>query len=242
MSSDDKAFDLSIRDGEGQQGKIYELVVERIHGLLETGELRPGDRLPAERKLAELFKVSRSSLREAIRALQENGVLESRRGDGTYVCQPPGGDLLAPFAEVLTQQRVRLWQFLQFRTAIEPPIAGLAALERTGQHLDALEHMLELQAKEVASGENHGFADLHFHQLIAMATGNPLFSDLVTRAESKMAETRNESLQSEERQMQSLEAHRAILGAIRGKNAQRAEELMRSHLQQVSTLLFSEHQ
>ncbi len=225
-----------------QQAKIYEQVVDRIRDLLESGELHPGDKLPPERKLAELFKVSRSSLREAIRALQESGVLESRRGDGTYISLPVGSDLLAPFAEVLTQQRVRLWQFFQFRIAIEPQIARLAAQERTDGHLEALHHLLDMQEREVIADEKNGFADLHFHQLIAMATGNPLFVDLVTRAEAKLAETRNESLQSEERMQRSLLAHKEIYSTIAGRDQDGAENAMRTHLQQIEKLVFCDRE
>ncbi|GFM37919.1 FadR/GntR family transcriptional regulator [Desulfovibrio psychrotolerans] len=224
--------------GTTGQTKIYERVVERIRELLESGEIKPGDKLPPERKLAEVFKVSRSSLREAIRALQENGVLESRRGDGTYVSLPPGGDLLAPFAEVMTQQRVRLWQLFQFRQAIEPQIARLAAESRTQGHLEALRQLLSMQEMECEGDENTGYADLHFHQLIAMATGNPLFLDVVTRAESKLAETRNQSLQSEERRIASLQAHRRILEAIEAGDPDTAELTMREHLSEVQGLVF----
>lgn len=232
----------SLEKTEGmQQCKIYEQVVDRIRDLLDSGELRPGDRLPSERKLSEIFKVSRSSLREAIRALQENGVLESRRGDGTYVSLPPGSDLLAPFAEVMTQQRVRLWQLFQFRIAIEPQIARLAAQERTDGHIEALQHLITMQEGEVLENTHTGYADLHFHQLIAMATGNPLFVDVVTRAEAKLAETRTESLQSEERQLNSLVAHRAIFKAIEDRDADGAEEAMRAHLLQVEKLVFTEN-
>ncbi|UZP66120.1 FadR family transcriptional regulator [Desulfovibrio mangrovi] len=231
---------MQTQSEEMQQTKIYEQVVARIRDLIDSGQIRPGDKLPSERNLAEIFKVSRSSLREAIRALQESGVLESRRGDGTYVSLPPGSDLLAPFAEVMTQQRVRLWQLFQFRLAIEPQIARLAAQERTEGHLEALRHVLELQEKELGNGEKTGYADLHFHQLIAMATGNPLFVDVVTRAESKLAETRNEPLQSEERQKASLQSHRDIFTTIMQRDADAAEEAMRTHLLLVSKLIFSE--
>jgi len=224
--------------GATGQTKIYERVVERIRELLDSGEIKPGDRLPPERKLAEVFKVSRSSLREAIRALQENGVLESRRGDGTYVSLPPGGDLLAPFAEVMTQQRVRLWQLFQFRQAIEPQIARLAAESRTQGHLEALRQLLFMQEQECEGDEKTGYADLHFHQLIAMATGNPLFLDVVTRAESKLAETRNQPLQSDERQAASLQAHRRILEAIEAGDPETAEQTMREHLAEVQGMVF----
>lgn len=231
---------MPTQSDEMRQTKIYEQVVERIRDLIDSGQIRPGDRLPSERNLAEIFKVSRSSLREAIRALQESGVLESRRGDGTYVSLPPGSDLLAPFAEVMTQQRIRLWQLFQFRQAIEPQIARLAAQERTAGHLEALRHMLDLQEKEINGGEKTGFADLHFHQLIAMATGNPLFVDVVTRAESKLAETRNEPLQTEERQITSLQSHKTIIECIERQDPDAAEEAMRDHLQLVSNIVFSE--
>ncbi len=220
------------------QARIYEQVVERIRELLDSGALKPGDRLPPERTLAELFTVSRSSVREAIRALQENGVLESRRGAGTFVTLPPGGDLLVPFAEAMTRQRVRLWQFFQFRRAIEPQIARLAAENRTPEQLTALAELLRKQEAD-PEGPDSTETDMQFHQLIAVATGNPLFVDLVVKARGKLAETRTPPLQSGQRRALSLAAHQALYDAIATQNANAAECAMRDHLLRVEETLFA---
>src|SRR5204862_6433449 len=94
--------------GEVGKTKVYEVVVEQIKGLITEGRIKPGDRLPPERELAELFKASRNSVRDAIRVLEQMGLIESRQGDGTYVRTLSADELTEPLALCLLQSRTQM--------------------------------------------------------------------------------------------------------------------------------------
>ncbi|MCL6554439.1 MAG: GntR family transcriptional regulator, partial [Firmicutes bacterium] len=107
---------------------MYEEVVQRIRELIISRQLKPGDRLPAERDLAAVLGVSRASVRDAIRTLEAAGLVEPRQGDGTVVRQPSADTLMAPLASALLARRDLLADLLAVRKMIEPPIAREAAL------------------------------------------------------------------------------------------------------------------
>ena len=88
--------------------KVYHEIVDQIRELIAAGRIKPGDRLPPERELAELFKASRNSVRDAIRVLEQMGLIESRQGDGTYVRSVSAEDLAEPLALMLLQSRTQM--------------------------------------------------------------------------------------------------------------------------------------
>ena len=112
--------------------RLHEEIVGQIRTLIDEGELKSGDKLPPERRLAELFGVSRHCLREAIRALEQQRIVTCRLGDGTYVLSGSEENLIEPFAEVIEQRREKLREILELRRLIEPQIASLAAVNATG--------------------------------------------------------------------------------------------------------------
>lgn len=219
--------------------RVYEQIIDVITEMVASGELGPGDKLPPERHLTDLLDVSRSSLREAIRALQEQGVLESRRGAGTYVSETACMDVVSPFTELLMHERVRLWHLFQFRHALEPQIAKIAANNAQPKHLEAMQRLLSSQKAAIGSSVSVVNSDHNFHQLIAIATGNPLFLDVITQARNRLAETSQQELQGPERKMASYDYHRRIYDAIATGRPVRAEQLMREHLEQVEAMLFT---
>src|SRR5438045_8280881 len=106
--------------------RLYQGIVEQIEGLLEKGDLRPGDQLPPERQLAEQFQVSRASVREALRTLELLGIVETRAGGGTFVRQTSPDDLARPLTGLISRGH-SLADVIEFRGLIEPAIAALAA-------------------------------------------------------------------------------------------------------------------
>lgn len=219
-----------------EQLKIYEQVVLRIQEMLQTGTLGIGDKLPPERDLAQTFQVSRSSIREAIRSLQEKGIVESRRGNGTYIIHT--GNIVEPLAEAVTEQRIYLLQIMEFRQAIEPAMAGLAARNATPEQLGAIAAIIKEKAPEPPEG-NPWEKDIRFHCAIAKASGNPLFEQALYNASTALEETRQAPLQSPERRVQSCSMHKEIFNAIHAGDATLAKECMHMHLQQVHELLFT---
>ena len=107
--------------------KVYEGVARQIERLISEGSLKPGDKLPSERELAEMFRVSRSSLRDGIRKLELLGLVEARHGEGTIVRDLSADSLVSPIASMLVRKRQLVAELLDVRKMLEPPLAGRAA-------------------------------------------------------------------------------------------------------------------
>jgi len=146
--------------------------IDRIVGLISSGELEPRQRLPPEDRLAERMEVSRGSLREAVRVLSFLGVLDVRVGDGTYVTDLNGERLLAGLDLVgrVADKRTVL-EIFEIRTILESATASLAAVRATQEQVAEMEATLALLA---ASEDSEEFVkyDIQFHDLIAEASGN----------------------------------------------------------------------
>ena len=115
----------------GRPRRSYQKLTERLRQFMEEGHFRDGDKLPPERALAESFGVSRSSVREAIRALAEKGLLESRQGDGTYVRVPDIEPLKEAILEAVDSEGLMFDEVTEYRRIVEPGIAEIAAVRHT---------------------------------------------------------------------------------------------------------------
>ena len=122
----------------GRPRRSYQKLTERLRQFMEEGHFRDGDKLPPERALAESFGVSRSSVREAIRALAEKGLLESRQGDGTYVRVPDIEPLKEAILEAVDSEGLMFDEVTEYRRIVEPGIAEIAAVRHTSEQLDRL--------------------------------------------------------------------------------------------------------
>ena len=111
--------------------RIYEEIVRQIKAMIAEGRLKSGDQLPPERDLAEKFLVSRTSVREALRALESLGLIEIRPGEGTFVREVSVESLIQPLALVMASQREAMSELFEARRLLEPLIAGLAATRAT---------------------------------------------------------------------------------------------------------------
>ena len=128
-----------------RRSRLYQGIVEQIEGLLERGDLRPGDQLPPERQLAEQFQVSRASVREALRALELLGIVETRAGGGTFVRRTVPEDLARPLSNLIARGHT-LTDVIEVRGLIEPAIAASAAKRIRPDELAELRGILKLIA------------------------------------------------------------------------------------------------
>src|SRR5918994_1468156 len=132
--------------------KLYEEGAARIRDLIASGELRPGEALPSERKLAEQFKVGRAVIREAIRQLEVSGLVESRHGGGNYIREVTVEHLVAPIASVLNVIGHLREELMDARMFFEPQIARAAASRATPEDLLLLEDVIRRQDERAATG------------------------------------------------------------------------------------------
>lgn len=219
---------------------IYEDIVQQLRGMIDRGELAVGDRLPPERRLAEMFSVSRNTVREAIRALGEQGQLESRQGSGTFVSETGSEpkDFATTFAGAILRGQPVLKDIFEVRRIMEPEIAGLAARNASPDHIIRLETILAEQERAVAKGKTGEELDQQLHTVLAEASGNSILRALVQALHGELHESRVAGLQSPARQQASLNAHRAIVQAVKHGHVIQAEKAMREHLDKVKSIVF----
>ena len=214
--------------------RLYEQIVQQIEETILKGDLKAGDQLPAERDLAEQFGVSRTAVREAVKALREKGLVEAYTGRGTFVTngtshairqsldlmvrigQPEGATYLAEVREIL-----------------EPEIAALAALRAEEQHLGIMREAVRVMDESLHDAERFIEADLDFHLALAEAAANPIILSLIDSIVGLLREQRLRTFQSANGPQRGQHCHRRILEAVETRNAEGARIEMRAHLQQV---------
>jgi GntR family transcriptional repressor for pyruvate dehydrogenase complex len=213
--------------------RIYEEVVGQLRQLIEEGRLRAGDRLPSERELAETFRVSRASVREAIKTLESEGLVASRAGSGTFITAVDVEALIQPLASSLSRGKDALLDLFEMRRLVEPSIAALAAERATPADILRLKEILDEQAQQISRGASAVESDAAFHFAIGQATHNAALQRLVAAIVDILKPAREQSLQTAGRAHKSLASHREILGAIERHDADMARQAMQRHIEAV---------
>lgn len=217
--------------------RVYESILGHIHQLVEEGVLRPGDKLPSERKLAERFRVGRSSVRDAIRILEVRGVVRARQGGGTVVQAFSSDALVAELAGTLVRKRALVQELMEVRCMLEPPLAAQAAARASPEQIEHMEEILLRQGRKAKRGEMAVEEDTEFHSTIARAAGNRVMLAVLDTLVGLLTETRRRFLQDRERAESSLAGHRLVLRAIRRREPRAAESAMRRHVRSVRAII-----
>jgi DNA-binding FadR family transcriptional regulator len=219
----------------------FEQTVERLGRAIRMGLLAPGERLPSERELAQRLALSRSTVREALRVLQEAGDLEARRGrgGGTFVADelPPDADR-APGDPLRRIDGEELAALLRFRRVLELGTVELAAERATPADRERLAELVD----EMAGYDVEGYAayraiDARFHLALASVAGSPDLVAAVTDAQAALSDVLNAVPRSAESMQNSQAQHRRILAAIEAGDRDAARVAMREHLEGIERLL-----
>ena len=219
--------------------RIHEEVFSQIHELIKEGRFKARDQLPSERDLAETFKVSRTSVREALRALETQGLIVSRTGMGNFVADLPVESLIGPLARLLIDEKKALADVFEMRKLIEPHIAALAAERATRSDIARLKRIVAKQSEAVNRGETGVDADAELHLCVGRATQNQALQKLVSGLMEMLSRSREESLQTSERRNASIDTHRRIIAAIEKHDKNRARSEMLRHIEQVEASVSS---
>ena len=211
--------------------RLYEQLADRLLDYVEVTGLAVGDRLPAERDLADALQVSRASVRQATVALEVRSILEMRHGDGIYLRSTP--DDPGHLMELMTR-RHRLPEILEAREALETQIAMLAAARRTDADIAAMAKSLDAMTADIAAGGLGEEGDRLFHEAVTAAARSPLLADFMAALAVPIAETRHSSLGEPGRPPRSLHAHQRILEAIQRGDGPGARQAMRRHVKMVA--------
>jgi GntR family transcriptional regulator, transcriptional repressor for pyruvate dehydrogenase complex len=211
--------------------KVAELLLETI---LSKG-LQPGDRLPSERELGDQFGVSRTVIREAVRALAAKGLIDVRTGSGLRVAAVDGSTVSESMSLYLRGGAVDYPKVHEVRKTLEVEIAGLAADRATKEDIAAMreigERMEELVETDV---EEASLLDLEFHRAIAVATDNDLYLLLLDSIGEALLEVRRDNLRQPPAVADALASHRAILDGIAARDTEGARRAMSEHLDNVA--------
>ncbi|MDR5874175.1 FadR/GntR family transcriptional regulator [Vreelandella gomseomensis] len=218
-----------------------EVVVQGIQDMISSGEIKPGDRLPVEPLLAERFSVSRSSLREGVRALVAMGILETRQGSGTTVTTLDPHLLLKPLEFWASIQGEKSSNDLHtVRQALEVESAATAASRRTPEDIEQLRRLLKA-AEPAIQAKDHEAAmavDLEFHLAVAKISRNPILIALLEALSRPTLRMRIwQSIYHSGRIETTHHEHQAVVNAIAAGDPISAHAAMRTHLAQVAVNL-----
>jgi len=217
--------------------KLYEQVVKQIEHFIHEELLKPGDKLPPERELAEMFQVSRSSVRDAIRTLEMMGLVEPRQGEGNVVRDPSVGPAVSPLFGLLVRKREMVGELLDVRKMLEPPLAARAAAHASAEETAYLEDILRRQEEKVRRGELAIEEDSEFHYTIAKAAKNSVVLKVLDVLMDLLRESRERALQVEGRLQKSFAGHQRILRAIKRHDAAAAEAAMHQHVEEIEEII-----
>lgn len=212
-----------------REPRLSDKVAELMRGTIISRQMVPGTPLPSERELGEQFGVSRTVIREAVRALAAKGVVEVRTGSGLRVASVDEATALESLTWYIRGGQIEYAQVHEVRSTIEVEMAGLAAERRTDEQLQALQEAHERFQSVLADVEKATIADVQFHNLVAKATQNDLFSVLLASIGEALIEVRNETLAIGSGK-KALQAHAKILACIRRGDPDGARTAMRDHL------------
>ena len=211
--------------------RLYEVIVEQLVAYISDKNLSEGDRLPAERDLAAKLGVSRASVSQALVALEVQGVLSVRHGDGAILLRRPTEERAI---RALREHADRIPDIIEARVALEVNLAGLAAARRTDAEMAAIDAAIATMEAEVEAGDRGVLGDEMFHEAITAAAHSSLLAKLMHEISGLIRETRIESLSQQNRPRASLEGHRRIADAVRKQDADGASRAMADHIRLVS--------
>jgi len=222
-----------------RRNKVYEEVALQLEQLI-LRKLRPGDKLPAERELAEALRVSRSSIRDAIRSLELMGLVEPRQGAGTVVCEVSAESVITPLTGLLVRQQHHVAELLDFRKMLEPGLAARAASHASAEEIAEMEAILARHEEKIGRGEVAIDEDSEFHYSVAVASNNSVVLKLLDILMDLLRDSRERSLQIRGRAQKSLAGHRRILAAIKRRDAEAAKAAMRRHIEDVEEIVLKQ--
>jgi GntR family transcriptional repressor for pyruvate dehydrogenase complex len=230
-------LDITIR-----KDRLYEQVADQIEERIISEALRPGDRLPSERSLAESLGVSRPVIREAITVLISRGLVEVRPGSGSYIKEMSSESASKPIERYL-RVKDKLGSFSDLhdiRRALEVDIAGLAAERATDEDIQKLEAAFADQQKWAHDPQRFTKADFDFHTALAAATQNELYGILLAPITDLMLEFRLVAYDTDPQA--SIEGalihHHHLIETIKNRDPEKARAAMLAHLKQAETLYF----
>ncbi len=223
--------------GTVARSALAEQITDRILQMIKERQLKPGDRLPAERDLAVMMNVGRPALREALRALAMMNVIEIRQGAGAYVTELETARLIEHLDFVFSLDDSTILDLFDARKIVEVGIIELAAQRITDEDIVELEANLQRSRASVHDADEFLYADLELHTLIARIARNPILLRFMESIHQLGLASRRRTGRLSGVTEQSLTDHRRIIEALKARDSRAAREAMLSHLGNVEKRL-----
>jgi len=217
-----------------RSSRLYEQIVQQIEESIVKGDLKPGDQLPAERELAQRFGVSRTAVREAVKALREKGLVEAYSGRGTFITDGTSQAVrqsLDLFVKI--GQADGSHHLAEVRAILEPEIAALAASRIQDSELATMREAVSVMDRSGQDPEAYIEADLDFHLALAEGAANPLILSLLDSIVGLLREQRLRIFRVPGGPDRGQLHHKGILDAVERHDPEKARKAMRAHLEQV---------
>src|ERR1017187_10484233 len=215
-----------------ERTKLTATVFEQLLSYVVRGSWKPGDRIPPERELCQQLGIARTSLREALKAMELVGMLDSRVGDGTFVC-PRSEFLSRPLLWAFTgTDHDELQEIMEARTIIEENLAALAAKRASSEQIGEIGRAVQLMRDSIARGDSILEADMAFHLAVSAAAQNGVLRNAVQLLRNLMRQWILYKLLIPDIPQTVLKSHVEIYRAIAGRRANAARNAMRHHLEE----------
>lgn len=208
---------------------IYETALQLVKQKIESGEWKPGERIPTLQQLSRDLSISVTSIREALRVLENQGIVSIEHGRGMFVRNDP---LLLdnPASKIRELGDVSLLTLLEARLILEPELAALCAERAAAPQVKQLRHLAERMLNEMKHGGDYFATDLQYHNLIAEAANNPVLATMLSAISDLLAESRRQTNTLPNMRTKSSSYHLLIAVAIEERQAEQARSLMKAHI------------
>jgi GntR family transcriptional regulator, transcriptional repressor for pyruvate dehydrogenase complex len=216
-----------------RSSRLYEQIVQQVEESIHKGALKAGDQLPPERELAEQFGVSRTAVREAVKALREKGLVEAYPGRGTFITDGSSYTIRQSLDRMMRSGHEGFTSLAEVREILEPEIAALATTRAGEEDIAAMRE--QVAAMDAAKGDPEAYieADLDFHLALAEAADNAIILSLIDSIVGLLREQRMGIFLVDGGPERGQYHHKRILEAIEHRDPVGARDAMKAHLKQV---------
>jgi GntR family transcriptional repressor for pyruvate dehydrogenase complex len=210
--------------------KLTEIIIDEIKVLIESDRLKPGDKIPTEQELMRIFKVSRTSIREALSVLKQEGLIDIIQGRGTFLKKH-----YTPLPDINDPSSDGMASFMEARKILECNICALAAERATDEDFDIISKAVERLEADCCDGDDDQTlqADLDFHYSVARAARNQVLFHLLQEVDGPLQKGRAITISFPQGKKKALEGHERILNAIRNRSSDDAFQQMAKHIEEI---------
>jgi GntR family transcriptional repressor for pyruvate dehydrogenase complex len=228
-----------VNDSSRLSYKVY----IQIRDAIAAGRYQSGDKLPTENEFAEIFQVSRTSVREALKLLSGQGLVTVKRGLGAYVARDQGRSYATDLQNIMLHEKKNILELIQIRKILESEAAAWAARAAQPEDINNMEHLLSVAEAMIRdpkfNRQKLNRINTDFHYALVKATGNSTLEKVMSSLMEMLTEVRDITLQLPGRHSGSVAGHRELLEAIKAGDSIRAKAAMDKHLESVETIINS---